>query len=117
MTCFLHYDDCDGVGAFLVHAYCGDLVFIALAKFRLMLCVQILSVALHDIGQFVRYHPGGRNVIGALPQAKIAIMSKLNHADAEVSLQFVYYFIFSLQTQTCHHYHSKSEMMDHVGCC
>mmetsp|Transcript_5661 Transcript_5661/g.16061 ORF Transcript_5661/g.16061 Transcript_5661/m.16061 type:complete len:462 (-) Transcript_5661:33-1418(-) len=47
----------------------------------------VLAVALHDLGQFVRYHPAGRNVLGAIPGAKLAIMGRLQHSDPEVQKQ------------------------------
>ena len=47
----------------------------------------VLAVALNDIGRFVRFHPAGRAAVQAIPQAKMAIMAKLNHSDAEVQKQ------------------------------
>jgi len=44
----------------------------------------VLAVALNDIGRFVRSHPAGRNVVQSLPDAKLAVMAKLNHRDPEV---------------------------------
>eukprot|EP00009_Paramoeba_aestuarina_P006473 CAMPEP_0201518968 /NCGR_PEP_ID=MMETSP0161_2-20130828/9661_1 /ASSEMBLY_ACC=CAM_ASM_000251 /TAXON_ID=180227 /ORGANISM="Neoparamoeba aestuarina, Strain SoJaBio B1-5/56/2" /LENGTH=459 /DNA_ID=CAMNT_0047916887 /DNA_START=201 /DNA_END=1580 /DNA_ORIENTATION=- len=45
---------------------------------------QVVAVALHDIGQFVRFHPAGRGVIQSIPEAKVNIMQKLEHPDPEI---------------------------------
>lgn len=45
---------------------------------------QVVAIALHDIGQFVRFHASGRAVIQNIPEAKVSIMEKLEDKDAEV---------------------------------
>ncbi len=68
-----------------------DFIFFrSLPLFFFFLCLfssQVLAVALNDIGRFVRFHPGGRAAVQAIPQAKMAIMAKLNHPDGEVQKQ------------------------------
>ena len=45
---------------------------------------QVLSVALHDLGEFVRYHPGGKANITKMG-AEVYIMTHLTSEEPEVS--------------------------------
>jgi len=47
---------------------------------------RVLAVACYDIGEFVRFHPKGRNIIKQL-DAKITIMKFMAHQDKEVQKQ------------------------------
>jgi len=44
---------------------------------------QNLEIALHDIGQFIRYHPSGRQIINQM-DGKYIIMGLMDHQDAAV---------------------------------
>jgi len=47
---------------------------------------RVLAVACYDIGEFVRFHPKGRNIVKQL-DAKITIMKFMAHPDKEVQKQ------------------------------
>lgn len=44
-----------------------------------------LAVACHDIGEFSRLHPSGKNVLARWPRAKAAVMERMGHTDREVA--------------------------------
>jgi V-type H+-transporting ATPase subunit H len=44
-----------------------------------------LAVACHDIGEFARLHPSGKNVLARWPRAKAAVMERMGHNDREVA--------------------------------
>ena len=45
--------------------------------------VKVLSVGCHDLGQFVTYHPHGRNIVSDL-HGKEIVMELMRHSDPEV---------------------------------
>jgi V-type H+-transporting ATPase subunit H len=48
---------------------------------------QILSIAIHDLGEFARFHPRGRQIIAAFPDLKATIMKLLDDPEVEATVQ------------------------------
>ena len=48
---------------------------------------QSLAIALHDLGEFARFHPRGRAIVGQFPALKARIMELLDGDDTQVSSQ------------------------------
>jgi V-type H+-transporting ATPase subunit H len=59
-------------------------LLVALIKPGEKVSAKVLSVALHDLGEFVRYHPGGKANINKMG-AKVYIMTHLTSEEPEVS--------------------------------
>lgn len=59
-------------------------LLVALIKPGERTSAKVLSVALHDLGEFVRYHPGGKSTIVKLG-AKMFIMQHLTSEEPDVS--------------------------------
>eukprot|EP00010_Vexillifera_abyssalis_P006089 CAMPEP_0201551832 /NCGR_PEP_ID=MMETSP0173_2-20130828/10733_1 /ASSEMBLY_ACC=CAM_ASM_000268 /TAXON_ID=218659 /ORGANISM="Vexillifera sp., Strain DIVA3 564/2" /LENGTH=466 /DNA_ID=CAMNT_0047962181 /DNA_START=15 /DNA_END=1415 /DNA_ORIENTATION=+ len=45
---------------------------------------EVLSVALHDVGEFTRYHPRGRRIMAKFPDVKLKIMELLKSGNDKV---------------------------------
>eukprot|EP00007_Cunea_sp_BSH-02190019_P008010 CAMPEP_0174229450 /NCGR_PEP_ID=MMETSP0417-20130205/427_1 /TAXON_ID=242541 /ORGANISM="Mayorella sp, Strain BSH-02190019" /LENGTH=457 /DNA_ID=CAMNT_0015306997 /DNA_START=71 /DNA_END=1441 /DNA_ORIENTATION=+ len=39
---------------------------------------NVISIALHDVGEFARYHPRGRTILDEIPDVKVAVMAHLD---------------------------------------
>lgn len=57
----------------------------------------VLSVACHDLGEFVHYHPRGRSLINQM-DVKVDLMRLLTHTNADVQK----HALFSLQKMMAH---------------
>jgi V-type H+-transporting ATPase subunit H len=38
----------------------------------------VISIALHDVGEFARYHPRGRTILDQVPDTKLVVMGHLD---------------------------------------